>query len=568
MPELNTLDCGRNNSLIHLSLWKVPVLTDVKCDSTRLPYLDLSQTAVINLVANNIPDLKYINLKNGAISAFLPMNLNALNALESICVDDNELAYIRGIVNIQLPGQNISVSSFCNFNPTGNYNTIIGIVRFDETANGCNNLDSSMNNVRINITDGTQSGSTFTNAAGKYKFYVQLSPDTVTTTISNILFTQIPLSHIVNFSGYGNTAVADFCITANGIHPDLEIMLIPVTIARPGFDAQYKLVYRNKGNQLQSGTVTLNFDAVKLNFLSAIPNVTSQTSGNLTWTYNGLTPYETRPITLVFHVNAPPVVNIGDILPFVAVINPIPGDETPADNTFNFNQVVRGAYDPNDKDVTEGPAIDISKAGDYLHYIIRFQNTGNEAAISVVIKDSLADNLDWNSFTPITASHAYRTVVSKGNKVEFIFDGINLPGKNTNEPASHGFVSFKIKPKSTIAVGETIYNKAEIYFDFNLPVVTNTVSTTFINPKQTDDTVGLSTYPNPAKDYIWFTVKPGVQIKAINLYNSVGEKLYSETVVNTVSSKKINIANLPTGILFLEVITDQGKAIQKVIRIK
>ncbi len=229
---------------------------------------------------------------------------------------------------------------------------------------------------------------------------------------------------------------------------------------------------------------------------------------------------------------------------------------------------MRGAFDPNDKDVTEGSKIDISKAGDYLHYIVRFQNTGNAEAINVIIKDSLASNLDWNSLVPVEASHPYRTVISKGNKVEFIFEGINLPGKNTNEPASHGFVSFKIKPKSSVTVGETINNKAEIYFDFNLPVITNTVSTTIVNPKKSGNLIDLNVYSNPVKDEIRFTVKAGSKIKAINLYNTVGEKLYSETVTTTGTDRKVNIANLPTGMLFLEVITTGGTAVQKVIRLK
>jgi uncharacterized repeat protein (TIGR01451 family) len=425
-----------------------------------------------------------------------------------------------------------------------------------------------MHNVKITIDDGVQTGSTYTNAQGNYKFFVTQNSNTVTPVFENPYFITTPPSQTVNFVGYGNTQAADFCITKNDTHPDLEIILLPVTLARPGFDAQYKLVYKNKGNQLQYGTVTLNFDAVKLNFLSAVPNVNSQTAGNLTWNYGTLSPYETRTINLTFHVNAPPIVNIGDILPFTAVINPITGDETPSDNTFNFNQVVRGAFDPNDKDVAEGSTIHISKIGDHLHYVVRFQNTGNEAAISVIIKDSLADNLDWNSLVPIAASHPYRTVISKGNKVEFIFEGINLPGKNTNEPASHGFVSFKIKPKSSVTVGEIISNKAEIYFDFNLPVVTNTVSTTIVSPKKSGNLIDLSVYSNPVKDEIRFTVKAGSKIRAINLYNTMGEKLYSETVTTPGTDRKVNIANLPTGILFLQVITNGGTAVQKVTRLK
>ena len=569
LTSLYYLKCGQNDSLTNLSFFNLPALQQLDCGLTKLVTMDLSQTGVKQLLASSNPLLKYINLKNGAITqASNNVNLQSNYALQFVCVDDNELTTLNSAVNTQLPGQNIIVSTLCNYSPNANYNIIKGNLRFDATGNGCNNLDSSMHNIKIKIDDGTQTGYTFTNSLGNYTFFVLQSTNIVTPVFENAYFNSAPPFHTITFAGLGSTQVADFCISSNGRHPDLEITLLPVTPARPGFSAQYKLVYRNKGNRVSSGTATLNFDAVKLNFLSAVPNVSSQTSGNLTWNYSALSPYETRTINLVFHVNAPPVVNIGDVLAFTAVVNPVSGDETPPDNTFTLNQIVRGAFDPNDKDVTEGSTIHISKIGDYLHYIIRFQNTGNAEAINVIIKDSLANNLDWNSLIPVVASHSYRTVITKGNKVEFIFEGINLPGKNTNEPASHGFVSFKVKPKSSVTVGEPINNKAEIYFDFNLPIVTNTVSTTIISPKKSDNLIDLSVYSNPVKDEIRFTVKAGSQIKAINLYNTVGEKLYSETVTTLVTDRKVNIANLPSGMLFLEVITTGGTAVQKVIRLR
>jgi uncharacterized repeat protein (TIGR01451 family) len=302
--------------------------------------------------------------------------------------------------------------------------------------------------------------------------------------------------------------------------------------------------------------------------LSAIPTVTGQTPNHLSWTFAGLLPYQSRSINLTFHVNAPPVVNIGDVLNFTAIIEPVAGDEAPWDNKFDLKQIVRGSFDPNDKLVTEGASLHISKIGDYLHYIVRFQNTGNAAAASVIIKDSLAANLDWSSFAPIDASHSSRTVITKGNKVEFIFENINLPSMATNEPASHGFVSFKIKPKSTVTVGETISNKAEIYFDYNLPVVTNTAVITIVTSKQPDDPIDLRIFSNPVRDEIRFTVKAGSTIKAINLYNTVGAKLYSETVTGPGTDRTVKTTGLPNGIIFLEVITTDGTAVKKAIVVK
>lgn len=567
LPSLQMLRIN-NNQLTSLLLSNLPGLFALECGKNFLTSLDLSQTPVIYLTCPYNPNLEYINIKNGAITTNASyFNFVSLPVLQSICADEAEISVVNNALNIQLPGNNVSVSSFCNFNPNGNYNTITGVVRFDGNANGCNSLDSAMYNLKININDGVQTGATFTNKQGNYKFYTGLNNHTVTPFFPNSWFNSTPTSQIISFSTYGNTQIADFCVTPVGIHPDLEIALLPIGVARPGFDAIYKLVYRNKGNQVQSGTVTLTFNNIKLNFISAIPPPTSQGAGNLSWTYTGLFPYETRVISLIFHVNASPVVILGDVLSFVATVNPVSGDETPVDNIFYLDQIVRSAIDPNDKQITEGSQITIDKLGEYLHYVIRFQNTGTANAISVIVKDSLSANLDLNSFEPIIASHPYRTVITKGNLVEFIFDGINLPPKVVNEPASNGFVSFKIKPKGSLAVGDAIQNTAKIYFDFNLPIITNTVTTT-IYKLTTNNIAGLTVYSNPTKDYLSFSVKPGVEVKAINLFNMMGQKMNIRITESTATNRKIDVSNFANGVYFLELISNLGKVSQKVMIVK
>jgi hypothetical protein len=43
----------------------------------------------------------------------------------------------------------------------------------------------------------------------------------------------------------------------------------------------------------------------------------------------------------------------------------------------------------------------------------------------------------------------------------------------TTEEDSHGFIAYRVKPLKNVSVGDTIPNRASIYFDFNLPIVTN-----------------------------------------------------------------------------------------------
>src|SRR5690606_17379263 len=98
--------------------------------------------------------------------------------------------------------------------------------------------------------------------------------------------------------------------------------------------------------------------------------------------------------------------------------------------------------------------------------IVRFQNTGTASAINVRILDTLHPKLDWNTLVPITASHDYYVHTFNGNQVEFIFEDINLPHEAENEPESHGFIAYKIKPKIDVQVGDIISGDARIYFDF------------------------------------------------------------------------------------------------------
>ena len=49
----------------------------------------------------------------------------------------------------------------------------------------------------------------------------------------------------------------------------------------------------------------------------------------------------------------------------------------------------------------------------------------------------------------VSASHDYKVEIVEGKEVDFIFDGIYLQDSTTDETNSHGFVSYKIKPKSS-----------------------------------------------------------------------------------------------------------------------
>jgi uncharacterized repeat protein (TIGR01451 family) len=143
-----------------------------------------------------------------------------------------------------------------------------------------------------------------------------------------------------------------------------------------------------------------------------------------------------------------------------------------------FNVV--GSFDPNDKAVYPATTLDVS-GNKWLNYTIRFQNTGTADAENILITDTLSSLLDKSTFTLLSYSHEPFVQLYNNGVLKFSFPNIHLPDSNTNEPASHGYVQYKIRAKDNLTVGSTIENTANIFFDFNAPVITNTTSNTLIN---------------------------------------------------------------------------------------
>ena len=148
-----------------------------------------------------------------------------------------------------------------------------------------------------------------------------------------------------------------------------------------------------------------------------------------------------------------------------------------SDSAINY---VVTSFDPNDKTAT--PRLSPSQVanGKYIDYTIRYQNTGNDTAFHVVVTDTLSSKLQTNTLEMVSTSHNTKTTII-GNAVSFEMRNILLPDSNANEVKSHGFIRFRIKPKATLVLGDSVKNKAAIYFDYNSPVITNTAITQIKN---------------------------------------------------------------------------------------
>jgi uncharacterized repeat protein (TIGR01451 family) len=443
-------------------------------------------------------------------------------------------------------------------------NQISGTVKYNLNNDNCaTGIGASSR--RINTADtNNNTYSTYTNGTGAYHIRIPTSGNYTTTALSTLgpNYSSAPVSIAVTSSGSGQDYNnSDFCISSSNGFSDLTVGMYSVSNAVPGSLAGYSLYYYNNGMVPISGSVQLNFDGSFMTFNngSTLPN--SSTANSLTWNFTNLLPFQCAVIQLGFTISSSAVLN--QALAFTVTGNSIATDNNPADNTFSWNQTVRSSFDPNDKTVIEGPTISIAQASNYLTYVTRFQNTGNANATTVVVKDVLDPKLDWDTFEPIASSHPSNIQIHNGNDITYTFSNIDLAYESANEPASHGWLAYRIKPKSNVVVGDIMSSDSKIYFDFNLPIITNTTSTQ-ITALATADFIksNFSVYPNPASNYL--TIKAQKVVEAqYEIIDINGKTLLNNTVE---SMSPININLLQRGFYFLTIKTNQGKATFKFIK--
>jgi len=540
---LNNLDCSQNTNLINLS-----------CNDNLLSELDLSANAFLNqLKCQDNTTLGYINLKNGNNVNFVYGSFSNFSNIQNsvnVCVDELN-SDLTNFINSQTI--NAVFTEYCSLSPA-QHNEITGNIRLDSNNNGCDNGDFVVPNKMVIANNGTEQFATFTQEDGTYKMYT--NQGNFTTTLSTNLppYNNLtPTSYAHNFTDFNQLFTADFCLIPNQNQNDVEVSILPLNNARPGMLAKYQLIFTNNGNTTISGDIQFNFDDSKLSFQNANPATSSENGNTLTFDYSNLLPFETRTITINFMAFAPPTVVLDDVLEFTVSITPITNDYSPNNNTYSYQQTVIDSYDPNDIHILEGSLISFSQKDKFLHYALRFQNTGSAIANNVVVKNILDDKLDWSTMELQTTSHPCRVVISNGNEVEFIFENIQLTDADTNEENSHGFIAYKIKPINTVQVDELIPNQADIFFDLNEAMPTNVANTKFVNTLALADEnlLEFNIYPIPSNSTL--NVNSTSKISQIEIYSSLGQLILKNN-----NKKNITVSSLEKGFYFCKVTAISG----------
>lgn len=434
----------------------------------------------------------------------------------------------------------------------------------DTNSTGCENSGIPVQGLKVVTENGSESITTFTIGSGVYQLFPGEGDYTTTVSSTSLpdYYSLSPDSHFSNFTGIGFIDTADFCIETTQTINDLNIIFLPNGDARPGFEADYKIIYQNIGTTNLNDNIVLEFDETKMSFESSNVIPSSQTTNSITFEYINFNPFETNHIDLSFNIFGPPLVNIDDILAFTAIINPLEGDYTEEDNVFMLEQVVIGSYDPNDIIVLEGDELLHTEIDSYLHYIIRFQNTGTAHALKVEVSNILDEYLDWDTFEIEDVSHEYYIEIINGNDISFVFNGIYLPDSTSNEPESHGYIAYRIKPSIDIEIGDVISNNADIYFDFNPAIETNTVITEIVELSlvESSNPFRFAVFPIPVKNVLY--IKSNTRIKHIEIYNNLGQSILSNSKQN-----KIDISILNSGLYFCKIISDNGRiGIKKIVK--
>jgi len=388
-------------------------------------------------------------------------------------------------------------------------------------------------------------------STGRFWQFPVLEGDTLRAVPVSPYATTKPIFHRIETS---DTAV-QFGIYYLPDKRDLSATMVSLTPVRPGFSADFYLNCQNNGTATATGTVQVVLPP-QLSYQSAspLPNFIAASGDTLTWQLDNIERFENQ--TIVIKAVCAASAFLGEIVCLKTSIETAGADANPDDNDGEYCFTVVGSFDPNDKQAMPGERITTEQIADDVSvvYTIRFQNTGTYLAENVVVEDTLdAKHLDLASFKLLAASHPMTWTMESRGLVKFRFTGINLPDSTSNEPESHGFVQYAIRPKPGLTVGAAIRNTAYIYFDFNEPIVTNTTETVVSLPvgsNSPEKSMKLSLLPNPARTFIRVSVEQGMPLGQVEILDASG-RLQVAKSFGVPSTANIDIRDLPAGHYFV-----------------
>ncbi|HRH37644.1 MAG TPA: T9SS type A sorting domain-containing protein [Flavobacteriales bacterium] len=373
-------------------------------------------------------------------------------------------------------------------------------------------------------------------------------------------------------------AVAQSCpaaSTVNGNHVFSNIghqPTIPLDVAiglasgpaRPGFELHYNMIVQNLSSSASGATTTtLTFDPT-VTFTSAWPTPTSVVGGVITWNQPSLDIFQEREYQVHFHVPSD-VGLIGTELIASASVNTANMDGDLANNIAGTSVIITSSFDPNDKLASTSSRLSNNlyyiDEDQWIDYVIHFQNTGTDTAFNVVVTDTLPSSLDPSTISLVTASHSHQWNLGGQGVLRVVFPNILLPDSNVNEGTSHGLISFRVRPRQPLLPGTSIENVANIFFDFNDPVITepSVLTAEFSTGGAGDEASALSLSPVPVSDLLRITTEGPIEMVVVLAAD--GREVMRRTV--RAANGSIDVSSLRAGSYFLLATMNNGSLVRE-----
>lgn len=362
--------------------------------------------------------------------------------------------------------------------------TANGKVFFDENSDcSYNNNDVELPYTILKFNPGNLYA--VTDASGNYNLALDLNNYTIQQTNIPFPFTQLcPDSNFVaQIDTAGENDLINFADSINA-SPNLRLMMSAAGSFRPNTDIDlWGWISNSSPYKTLPTSFTATYDT-SLAFISVYPTPVSSQSGSFTWNIDTLNAFS--HFTFYIRCHIPPTDPIGTLHCISGNILATPNETDSTDNIGTKCFTVQGSYDPNEI-IVEPSGFDpdgyITNTEDLI-YTILFQNTGNDTAFYVEIIDTLPNSINFLSIELLLSSHQFIMQIIHPGIVKFIFNNIQLPDSAADELNSHGLIQFKVKQTTNNLPGTIISNSANIIFDFNAPVQTNTVTNTIFDCSQ------------------------------------------------------------------------------------
>ncbi len=334
---------------------------------------------------------------------------------------------------------------------------------------------------------------------------------------------------------------------------------------RPGIGNTQQITFTNRGNQpILSGTLTYVKDTHMT--ITNVSVAVTNTPAGFTLNFTNLPPGATRSFDVTLQSPNVPVVNIGENLVSSLFGSTSPGDSYLYNNQSILSQTVNTTYLPNDITECHGPEILFSSftADDYLTYTIRFENTDNIHAANLKVIDLLDQKLDESTIKMVDASHDY-VLDRVDNSLTWLFNNINLEPSVQNTNIGKGYIVFDVKPKPGYSIGDIIPNYAEVYFDLNPAIITNTYESEFVATLGTRQFAAsdVRIYPNPTQNIINIALKDQ-NIDSVRVFDLPGKNVFSQEVGS--SQAQIDLSGFSRGMYLVEINASGAKKTFKIVR--